>query len=418
MSRCYAFVDANTRWLPAAENCARNRDFVIPIFFDPSPDVLETWANISTKVFVCNHCCASELRHVLQQIAQDFGMPVVMCETDQFLLQVAYACQHANIPFSSYDSILNARDKYRTRLLTSKSSRLHVQRTYNLTELSSLANRVGYPCILKPAAGTGSCLTYPAYNTSHVDWYINEVKSSLAKLSKESQWFAEFGWICETLICGPMVTAFVAADGVDVKTFAVARNIGQSLSECIGFGSITPAISGDKLSMVHAFAEARCRDIDLNYGIFDVEIILSKGGPELVEINPRPPGGQMLSALSLATDGDVLGFIMDIYSGYKVALYPPFFNKEVLIWKLMPAENGVLKESIECALSKVVPKHIQYHYHPLPHRNDVKQLDCLARVLFPCESGEQRFALLRDLTVEMSRLIGVELLLGELSMDW
>ncbi|MGO7955556.1 ATP-grasp domain-containing protein [Rhizobium leguminosarum] len=305
-----------------------------------------------------------------------------------------------------------------TRRIVTPSVGLTSTHAVTLSGLKRAAEVVGYPCILKPALGSGSCLAYPAYRPSDVDWYVQEARSNLSELTQEHRWFAAGGWICETYLHGPLVTVYVVADGARIVAFGYARNMRQTLSECIGFGSIISSASRVQWRSVLSYAENCCRDIGLDIGVFDVEIIVTDNGPVLVEVNPRPPGGEMLSALSLASDDDIFSFVCETYAGAQRHRIP-HFNKDVVIWKILSAEDGNICADVGKSVDAILQDEPVFHKFVYLEAGPVRQLDCIARVLIPTSSGADKFRSINAKIGKLASLIGVDLLSGNLpALPW
>ena len=416
MSSCYIFIDPNARWLQPAAKLARQGNTVVAVLIDIYDGLLRGWRDVTEDIYIIQDFEEESLIEQIRVVAGRYSKPVVFCETDRYMIAVAKACDRMKIRFPSLDGTISARNKALTREATSKNRGFRFRHAPSLDDLRLAAEDVGYPCIIKPAAGAGSCLAYPIYNKSHVSWYLDEAGRSLSKIAPKQRWFVDSGWLCETLVSGPMVTVFIAADGRDIKAFALARNLRQTLSECVGFGSITPALNGVKADSIFKFAEASCQKLNLRLGVFDVEIIIGSHGLVLVEVNPRPPGGEMLTALSASSDRDIFEYILNIYSGSALASNPPRFTREVLIWKLMAAESGALRLPLACALKQVLPNGLEYIYRSTREEQFVHQLDCLARVIIPTDDAVKMFNAVSNLTPQMSEVLGVQLLSGELPL--
>lgn len=419
MSRCFVFIDANKRWIEHASQMLSSGDEVYSLIITVYDDIVDSWKRITDNVFVEPLFDKNAIEKIIGIAFRKFGESThVYCETDRFLYDVSLVCRDFSIPFTCADAIVKARNKAETRKSVLPSSGLISIHSDTLSGLNSAAKVVGFPCVLKPAMGTGSCLAYPAYADGDIEWFVHEAQTSLAALPQDHRWFAAGGWICETYLKGPLVTVFVMADGRKVEAFGHARNIRQTLSECIGMGSIISGTGNIGWQEILQYAENCCRDIGLDLGIFDVEIILTSDGPVLVEVNPRPPGGEMLSALSLVSDVDIFSYMIEIYAGSQ---HPttPYFGRDVLIWKIVSAEDGNICSDVGAAIDVILGGDTVSHKLLYIQSGEVGQLDCIARVLIPALDGREQFRCVNEKIGQLSKLLGVDLLRGDLpQLPW
>jgi phosphoribosylamine-glycine ligase len=373
------------------------------------------WRDFATRTVCLRDNFKVELKAWLSVTKSKNPRIVVFCETDRLLIDVSCVCRELCIRFTSHEAVVLARRKDLLRQKLNdrfKVPNFKFQSAKKITGIGEAIRDVGLPCILKPVSGAGSALVYPIRDARDVDWFVDEYESELKRLEQDEFWFSKDGWLCETLVEGPMVTAFVACNGHTCRTIAVAQNLSQPLNSCVGFGSFCPSLEASKSEILSKFSEQVCMHLGLDYGFFDVEIILGDDGPVLIEVNPRPPGGEMLSTLDTSASVDLFRFILDLFEERNVALRQIEFKQDYLIWKIMSSEHTILTADISAFLQGFLDETGAFLANALTKGEHIKPLDTLARLIVPISDKTESFNQLSRMTTEFSDRSGVRLIEG------
>ncbi|OLS47343.1 hypothetical protein BV379_03000 [Rhodovulum sulfidophilum] len=321
--------------------------------------------------------------------------------------------------FTSLASILSARDKAITRANLPDFSNFpwfKFSTFERVKDLAVVSRRIGYPCVVKPSSATGSILAYPLYGEEDAKWMIDHCHSISYLQDERAGWMLGSGWICETLIDAPIITVFVVADAAGIRAVALARNARQDINLCVGFGSVLPVeISASMVSLLE-FAENACRGLGLDLGFFDVEIFLTNAGPILIEVNARPPGGEMLRALDASTSEDLFWEILRIYGGEKSNLRRDSFYGCMSVYKIMAAEAVCLRKSVCSVIQKLFSEFdiLFYVEQECCQILELEPLDLIARIVSPTDNPMVTFSDMTRRTELASRDLGFDLILGNL----
>ena len=89
-----------------------------------------------------------------------------------------------------------------------------------------------------------------------------------------------------------------------------------------------------------------CNALNLDYGIFHIEIMLTDRGPVLVEANPRLMGGVMPTIYEYAIGKPVFDYVFDLYGCKACDNNYPSAQQTVTVRKIIPLEDGKINQDI------------------------------------------------------------------------
>jgi biotin carboxylase len=257
---------------------------------------------------------------------------------------VAVSGRSLRLRGTSADAVLTARQKDRCRAALSSaglaSARYAV--AMNQEEALEAAERIGYPVVIKPRSGSASLLAHTARNRQEAIVAGSRLFGNLDVVPEH--WRRQFtrGALIEELLEGILVSVEIGARDGEFFTFCVSRRLRWREDEVIELGSCIPAnLTPSQTAACVAYAEAACRAIGADLGVFHVEIMVTEHGPVLVEFNPRVMGGGLPRAYAHATGESVYASLVEILAGEAVSV-PGRFADCVAVIAVIAAEPGRL----------------------------------------------------------------------------
>lgn len=411
--RAFVIVDLDERWLPLLHS-VRERDLaIVSIQSHWRHDANAVWKDVADAEFVVKDAAsASEFATVLERLDAQQGVAGILTDQDEVLAPVAEAARAVGIRFTDADAVAICRDKLKFRqYIVDVGASPRFRWLPTSAALDEAVGEIGYPCVVKPARGSGSRICYPLYSDDNARWYEEELASLIPRMPRHMHWLLEGGLICEEWIEGPIVSTAVAATGSEVAAVSCAIHLKHAENPCTGFGSVSfdPAIGG-MLGRCKTMAERLVRDLGLRLGFFDVEMVLTERGPMALEINARPMGGEMITALAMRTRTDAYGFLVDLYCGRPVSfpLLPTGF--ETGIFKLVAKNGGDLSRALDLeAVRGLLPVGALLRNYRLQPGAIVSSLEVLGRVLVAGAAVPEQLAVLDDRIMKIGDVIGLEL---------
>ena len=213
--------------------------------------------------------------------------------------RVAAALDLPGLPVATVDRV---RDKSVMRAAVAEAG-LRTPRFAQATtdaELRAAAERVGFPCVLKPVACSGSIHVSRADDlgrlTAAFQRLVTDPEPDLGKLH-------EHRVLVEEYVQGPEFSAdgYVLESG-EITVVALSRTLLGPEPDFVELGHLTPALVDDAtLKNVEAYVGDVVRAVGITSGPFHCELRLAADGPVLIEIGARLPGDRIVELLRLVT---------------------------------------------------------------------------------------------------------------------
>lgn len=294
------------------ESC-KNANCNIKIIFDPYyakkyksiyQDVPSITIDKITKEKLIDH---------LSKIKKENESVLIIGCHDNIQIDIALSCSELEIPYSSLNSINACRNKFRLRKLLQGHDRIEFG---DITKSNEDILPPNYPVICKPKLGWGSNWAEKICNDDEFLEY-KERTASLYTPSEYSQWFygeiLENGFFWEKWVDGPVITAelFLDNDRMFVPMLSIAH---QFPGTCFGAGTMIPfAPSKKNLINIENTIRSIITLTKINHGVFDIEMKLTDFGIHVIDINPRPMGGEMIRAFNTVSNVSFSDLYIDFF---------------------------------------------------------------------------------------------------------
>ncbi|MFF3017275.1 ATP-grasp domain-containing protein [Streptomyces sp. NPDC057939] len=213
--------------------------------------------------------------------------------------RVAAALDLPGLPVATVDRV---RDKSVMRAAVADAG-LRTPRFAQATtdaELRAAAERVGFPCVLKPVACSGSIHVSRADDldqlTAAFRRLVTDPEPDMGKLH-------EHRVLVEEYVQGPEFSADgYVLEGGEVVVVALSRTLLGPEPDFVELGHLTPALVDDvTLKAVEAYVGEVVRAVGITSGPFHCELRVAAEGPVLIEIGARLPGDRIVELLRLVT---------------------------------------------------------------------------------------------------------------------
>ena len=347
-----AFVDSNQAALEAIA-CAKDAGHQVSFFesFDPiyAPTV-QNIGLIERSDWVTRDVATTDAAAVTAALAERHAKhPIDFAVThhEMAIEAVALSCRTLGLPGASPDAVLTARrkDLLRSALRDAGLAVPAFALARDSDEALAAADAIGYPVVIKPPSGADSKLTFVARDREDVRTACEHALGDLRTLPPV--WRPQFsrGLLVEGHLEGPLVSAEIGMRDGRGHVFCLSGRTRARDDEVIEIGPHIPAeLPPDRARACGAYAEAVCRAIGLDMGVFHLEMIVTPGGPVLVEANPRIMGGIMPTVYQHASGRNIYTEFLRLISGAPVGA-SSLLHGCVTGRRLFAAVDGTLPES-------------------------------------------------------------------------
>lgn len=292
------------------------------------------------------------LTTALRAVLDKRPVDAVICQFDPVTEPLAAACARLGVPWTAPRGVRTARDKARTRRALERAGLASARHAvvHDADAAVRAARRIGWPVVVKPVSGTDSLLTSRADGPADV----REAADAFFAAADEDQpevvrRIVARGLMVEEYLPGELVSAEIGLRGDRSWHFLVSGRSRGAVNDCVEMGAVLPAdIPAAAAEECFAYAEAACRAMGLDFGVFHVEVMLTARGPVLVEVNPRVMGGVMTQLYRLLTGVDFCDHLLDVYLGREPRFAPvPSGGRTITARRLMPEADGRLPDTVD-----------------------------------------------------------------------
>ena len=333
---------------------------------------------------------------------------------DASILVSAKVCSRLNILFTSPRGIKNCLDKSITRLLTQEANQIPVRSVLveHVSNIKKVALDFGFPLVIKPKTGHSSLLCYKVENSDELELATSELVSKIRHLPDFTTYDISSEFVVEEFIVGDILSVELAIQGPKKVRLLLSGRTSHNLNPCIGLGSIVPAIVDEKVACeCFEYAEKICNLIELDYGIFNIEIVYTADGPRLLEVNPRCMGGRMLRAYEIAFRKSFHDFLIDLSLARIIYANHSEHFGQVLIRKLITENCGRITRRLDFSVFNQPFVEIKMYNMTTPRLID--EMEIIGRIIISHPSISQSFRIAEELTNQIGLALNISLLNGK-----
>ena len=179
------------------------------------------------------------------------------------------------------------------------------ERIADIKQAIKLANKLGYPLILKPDEGVGAGGIYRVDNE-------NQLRSHLSQIKED--------YLIEEFIEGDMVTYDGLTDYGGNVVFENSLIYGDGILECVLGKDTFFYVSRHIPAELSAIGRKLLPQFDIRRKFFHFEFFKTGGVYIPVEINCRPPGGAILDMMNYSVDDDLYRAYAAMIAGGQVTV--------------------------------------------------------------------------------------------------
>ncbi|NML31757.1 ATP-grasp domain-containing protein [Paraburkholderia antibiotica] len=302
MMKHLVFVDGNGQIfnaLKAALDCGYRVSFVQSAEFQYYEQSAQSAALLQqlNAVIVLPRTTDAELVYgALRTLHLSHPVDAVFSLLDLPIVAVSHACHRMGVRFADAAALARARDKHTMRE-TLHASGIPSARSARVTDLDaalSAAREIGYPVILKPVSGLASIAATCVVDDAHLRRAWESAEARISAFPEDVRRNLGGGLLIEERLSGRMFSVELARRGSEQFLFMLSGRDRNAFDETDVLGITMPALLDPQQSReAVAYANSVLDALGFEFGFFHIEMMWTKNGPRLIEVNPRPMGGNM-----------------------------------------------------------------------------------------------------------------------------
>ncbi|MGP9022616.1 ATP-grasp domain-containing protein [Streptomyces sp. BR1] len=244
----------------------------------------------------------SVLEAAVLALHQQEPFEAVLPGSDIYVSATARVAAALGLPGLPVESVDRVRDKSVMRAAVAEAG-LRTPRFAQATtddELRTAAEHVGFPCVMKPVACSGSIHVSRADGTEQLAAAFHRLVTDPVP---DMGQLHEHRVLVEEYVQGPEFSADgYVLDSGEVKVVALTRTLLGPEPDFMEMGHLTPALVDDEtLAAVEVYVGDVVRAVGVTGGPFHCELRIAADGPVLIEIGARLPGDRIVELLRLVT---------------------------------------------------------------------------------------------------------------------
>ncbi|UVK50444.1 acetyl-CoA carboxylase biotin carboxylase subunit family protein [Mesorhizobium sp. AR02] len=229
-----------------------------------------------------------------------YGIAGITSATESFYATVGKLCRHFDLPGPNPASIERCCDKFTQRQLLAEAG-IAIPAyclAVNAADVESCAAEIGLPVVLKPAVGIGSIGVRLCHNVDEL------IKHTAYLLGGKHIWRSSSPRILvEEFIQGP----YYAADIMGNEVIGIGAGDFGPPPHFVFRQFTYPALLTDEEHNRIADVSSSClRTLGLGWGPTNIEFRCTRGGPVVIEVNPRMAGTPDPQLVRLAYGVDLI----------------------------------------------------------------------------------------------------------------
>jgi biotin carboxylase len=283
-------------------------------------------SRLGDLVMLDNTTDADAVVAAIEKVHATSPVDAIISMIDTTVVPAARAARRLGLPFVAEQGAARAlnkqsmREDLRAAGLPTPGSRV-VQ-----TEAEALkaAEAFGYPVIVKPIAGFASIATASVGDNAALRQSWRWAEEKFNSLPADIRHHVGAGLLIEERLTGRMFSVELCIEESRPHVAMISARHRSETDETDALGISMPAeLDADEWEAVATHATLAAQALDLRFGFFHIEIMLTPRGPRIIEINPRLMGGGMPMQYNRLTGGNIFETLFRLHLGDPIVLPDP-----------------------------------------------------------------------------------------------
>jgi cysteine synthase A len=257
------------------------------------------------------------VEHIARQIHHQDPFQALLCLIDIRIIEAARLAACLKLPFLNAASAARLRNKFRVRKLLSRHG-IH-QPAYEIAEsaskIPSAVKKLGLPALVKPVDGYGSQNILVLKSEDDLLPFIDTPDGYLPEHADYGLGVQASGkWLVEKFINGQLIACDTFSQDGKHVLLGINEKLMYPSPSCAIKGSCFPSNRFNN-SAIESYAFSVLDALEFNCGAAHIEMILTKEGPCLVEVNPRLVGAKLPRLINAALGRSIHKDLIDLHLG-------------------------------------------------------------------------------------------------------
>jgi biotin carboxylase len=261
------------------------------------------------------------LRPVLEQLHADRPIDAIVTMSEAAILAVAREAEHFGTIYPGHAALGNAvyKDLCRARL---RAAGLRSPRFEALAEADLLAGRrpaQSLPYVIKPTRGFGKQFSAICTTADDVEAFVANVARERKLADPMIEQLISHEYIVEEYVRGTLYSVEALVQDGTVSCLATTLRFRSSHNEMLEMTTTMPSDldAGQRQEMVD-YVQQVFDALDIDVGLYHVEIMRDAAGPCLIEVNGRMIGGVAPRLYQMLSGHDPFELLLRLHLGERI----------------------------------------------------------------------------------------------------
>jgi len=198
---------------------------------------------------------------------------------------------------------------------------------------------IGYPVIMKPMDGFGSCDVALVTNEQEMKAYFHRAVDQMQSYDWRNNFEKDY-YVCEKFIRGQLYSIELLVYENEITVLGFTSRLVSPLPYFAEMGAFFPA-SPPNAENITVHIKAAVQALNFDFGIAHIEFIIDKHDAYIVDFNPRMPGSSTSIMMQRTLGVDLHRTVIEMYLG-KPPRIPEASDGYALLYSIVPTRTGTL----------------------------------------------------------------------------
>lgn len=304
------------------------------------------------KIYSIDTCLdLLKFEEAVREINDAYPLSAMFTPLEDIVEPVTMIARKLGIRSTSLSGVQNAKNKPRARKMLHEqglSDCLYKECSF-LDALYDAVAEVGIPCIVKPAKGFAKFLTVHVRRQEDLEKFVADYKGMRDKLDDVALSQVSLDFVVERYLHGKMYSVEIARNEHGFFPLMLTERHRSEHNAILEIGSImAPSGFFPRQDEIFQYCQKVLECLGLDIGVFHIEIIVSDGGVDIIEVNPRLMGGALGTLFNKSTSLNIYEVVLNAYLGNPI-LTQPAARLFATARRIAPITSGKAQKTIDKA---------------------------------------------------------------------
>jgi biotin carboxylase len=287
---------------------------------------------------------AWDLNPLLTRLAHEHPFDALLSTAESGILPVARAAERFKLRYPSLRALSNTVYKHRCRAILAQ----HAIRSPRFEVLGEQALAAGprdiaLPFVVKPTRGFAKQFSAICRKQADYDGYVRQLASQRQQSAAISS-LVSHEYIIEEYVTGTLHSAEVIVRAGQVMVFASTTRYRAHYYDLLELAAVMPSgLDRESRAEIGRYLQTVFSALDIEIGLYHVELLMTVDGPVLVEINARMMGSVAPIMYQMLSGNDPFELLIRLHLGEALSVREDSLDTAGITLAVAARHGGVIR---------------------------------------------------------------------------